>query len=91
MENESNLIKEIEEYSSLFMTVDEITILLDLDAEAFRREIRNKSTERAKAYLRGRLKTEVEMRRTTKSFAEKGSPQAEAQMMEYYKRQMLNE
>lgn len=81
----------IEEYASLFMTIDEIAILLDFDREDFRREVRARKSLRAKAYFKGRLQTEIEMRRTTKQFAEKGSPQAEAQMIEFNRRQRIAE
>jgi hypothetical protein len=88
MDNELDLI---EEYASLFFSIDEISVMLNINSEELRREIRNGESARAKAYKKGRLKTEVELRRTTKQFAEKGSPQAEALMIEYNKKQKLNE
>jgi hypothetical protein len=88
MQDELNLI---EEYASLFFTVSEIALMIDADQEEFRREIRAKTSPRAKAYYKGRIKTEIEMRRSTKQFAEKGSPQAEALMNEFGKKQKLDE
>jgi hypothetical protein len=81
----------IEEYASLFFTIDDIALLLDIDSEEFRREVRGRNSPRAMAYLKGRIKTEVAIRRSTKEFAEKGSPQAEALMNEYNVKQKLNE
>lgn len=88
MDNELNLI---EEYASLYLTISEISILLDLNEEELRREVRGGKTDRAKAYLKGKLQTELELRKSTKQFAEKGSPQAESLMNEYAIKQRLNE
>ena len=84
-------LKLIEEYASLFLTVDQIAILLDVSAEELRREIRIGTSPEAKAYRRGQLETTVELRRQTKMFAEKGSPQAEESMTEFGRQQKASE
>ena len=81
----------IEDYASLFLTIDEIAMLMNLDAETLRREIRHKQSDLAKAYWRGKLRTVVAMRRQTLTYAEKGSPTAENLMQDYQLKQGQNE
>lgn len=85
------LLKQVEEYASLFLTIDEICILCDLDPEQFRRQVRMKKTDLAKAYLRGKINSMLEIRRLTVEFAKKGSPQAETLVKEYVEKMELNE
>lgn len=85
------LLEKIEEYASLFFTVDEISLMLDLSPTDFRREVRYGKSDLAKAYHRGKLKTMVEIRRLTVEFAKKGSPQAEAFVKDYIEKQEGNE
>jgi hypothetical protein len=84
-------LEQIEEYAALFLTVDEISLLVDAKAEDLRREINGKIGDRAKAYLRGKLRTTIELRRQTLQFAQKGSPQAEAAMLDFLAKQSLSE
>jgi hypothetical protein len=84
-------IELIEEYASLFFTIDEIAMLIGGDANDLRREIKANKTESAKAYHRGKLATEIELRRQTLQFAKKGSPQAETAMLDFLKKQKLSE
>jgi hypothetical protein len=81
----------IEEYASLLLTIDEIAMLVNVDAAELRRDIRFNKTSRAKAYNRGKLKTIVEVRKQTVMFAKKGSPAAEALMYDYIIKQKQNE
>ena len=82
MEQET-IIQQIEEYASLFFTVNEICTLLDLDPDTFRREVRHGKSEIARAYHKGKLKNLVAIRRMTVEFAKKGSPQAEMLIRDY--------
>lgn len=89
--DETDIFQQIEEYASLFLTVDEICILCDLDPAEFRREIRGKRTDKAKAYLKGKIKSMLEIRRLTVEFAKKGSPQAETLVNDYIEKMESNE
>jgi hypothetical protein len=84
-------IELLEEYASLFLTIDEIAILLNADAESLRREIRHGKNETAVAYQRGKLKTIVEIRKQQVMFAKKGSPSAENLLNGYLIKQQKNE
>ncbi|MDR2065435.1 MAG: hypothetical protein LBP85_06995 [Prevotellaceae bacterium] len=80
-----------EEYASLFFTVEEIAVILNINAPELRREIKANRTDLAKAYYRGKLKTQIKLRKQTLEFARKGSPQAEAAMTDFLKKQNLSE
>jgi IS30 family transposase len=84
-------IEQIEEYAALFFTVDEIAMLLNKDVQELRRELKANKSELAKAYHRGKLKTQIELRRQTLQFAQKGSPQAEVAMLDFLKKQTQSE
>lgn len=88
---DKELLEKIEEYASLFFTVDEISLMLELDATEFRRQVRYGKSDLAKAYHRGKLRTMVQIRRLTVEFAKKGSPQAEAFVKDYIEKQEENE
>lgn len=81
----------IEEYAGLLLTIDEIALLLELDPAELRREVRHGKSDRARAYLRGKLATIVEVRRQTVLFAKKGSPAAENLVNGYIVKQQQNE
>lgn len=87
----SNDLQAIHEYASLFFTIDEISHLIDVDPKELRREIRNKQSDVSKTYHKGKLETQVKLRKQTKLFAEKGSPQAEQTMKDLYEKQCNNE
>lgn len=88
---ESELCRQVAEYASLFLTIDEICILCDLDSAQFRREIKAGKTRLAKAYLNGKINSMLEIRRLTVEFAKKGSPQAETLVQEYLEKMDSNE
>jgi len=83
--------KLIEEYAGLFLTIEEIAVLLDVDPAELRRDIRGGKSERSKAYNRGKLNSILEVRRQTVAFAKKGSPSAEELVQGYIIKQAKNE
>ena len=83
--------QQLEEWASLYLTVDEIAILLDVNVDELRREFKNSNSNNSKAYHRGKLQTTLALRRQTKLFAEKGSPQAEQMMQDFSAKQKLSE
>ena len=90
MDQETTL-QQIEEYASLFFTIREISLLLDLDPDLLRREIRHGRSDIALAYQRGKLKSLVAIRKMTVEFAKKGSPQAEMLVKEYVEKMESDE
>lgn len=84
-------LKNVEEYAALLLTIHEISILCNLDAEELRREIRGGKSEIALAYQRGKLQTIVDIRRQTVLYAKKGSPAAENLVHDYILKQKQHE
>jgi hypothetical protein len=84
-------LSKIEEYAGLFLTIDEIAILLDLDPAELRRDIRHGKSARARAYNKGKIQSILEVRRQTVEFAKKGSPAAEELVNTYIINQKKNE
>lgn len=91
MDDKEEILQKIEEFASLFFTIDEIATMLDLSPTDFRREVRHAQSEKARAYHKGKLKTMVEIRKLTVEFAKKGSPQAEAFVKDYIEKMEQNE
>jgi len=89
--DENELCRQVEEYAGLFLTVDEISILCDLDPSLFRREIRAGRSPVARSYLKGKIGSMLEIRRMTVDFAKKGSPQSEILVKEYIEKMESNE
>jgi len=81
----------LEEYASLLLTIDQIALLLGMDASELRRLIRHGKNDHSKAYNRGKLKTIMEVRKQTVEFAKKGSPAAEALVNSFIIKQLQNE
>jgi hypothetical protein len=89
--DESEVYSKVEQYASLFLTIDEICLLCALEPTQFRREVRNGKSKLAQAYLKGKLESMVQIRRMTVEFAKKGSPQAESLVREYIEKMESNE
>ncbi|WP_372772116.1 hypothetical protein [Mangrovibacterium sp.] len=85
-QTEVSILDQVEEYASLFFTVDEIALLIDRDPVDLRREIRHGKSELARRYQKGKLGTMLEMRRVMVQFAKKGSPQAEMILKEFFQK-----
>lgn len=84
-------LEQLEEYASLLLTIDQIALLMKIDAQELRRQIRHGKNDVALSYQRGKLKTIVEIRKQTVEFAKKGSPAAENLVQTYIVKQSQNE
>lgn len=84
-------LKELEELSSIFCSICDIAMKLEVDEGLLRRTIRNRKSEISIFYNRGKLETQIKLRKQIKLFAEKGSPQAQQLMSELYEKQIGNE
>jgi IS30 family transposase len=81
----------LEEYAGLFLSVDEIAILLNVNVKDLRIELKRDNSEIGKRYFHAKLMSQLEIRRQVINFAKKGSPQAENSVREYMKKQVLSE
>jgi len=66
----------IEKLASLYMTISEIASVIDVPAEALRRDIASKGNPAEKAYTRGKVSTKLELRKQEMLLARVGSPLA---------------
>lgn len=84
-------IEKLKEYAGLFLTLEEIAVLMDKDLEEFRADFRNKQSELYKAYRLGQVTSKANLRRPVIKMASHGSPQAELLADKYITEQSLSE
>lgn len=84
-------LKQVQEYASLFLTIDEIAILLEIDFSDLKKAVCSKTNSAYKAYNKGKLLTKIELRKNVIKMAKHGSPQAELLVEDYQKKQRLKE
>lgn len=70
------MIERIEELASLYMTVSDIAVIIGVDNNVLREELANEDSPAAKAYLCGKIKSKLELRRQEIQLAKVGSPLA---------------
>lgn len=81
-----NQLNQVTELAGLFFTLEEISLMTRIDAQELKREVMFGSSELNNAYWSGKLEAIKAIRISTKAFAEKGSPQAEEQMLVHLRR-----
>lgn len=84
-------LEQVREYASLFFTLEEISILTMIDLEELRREVNFGHSELNNAYWLGKMNGQIPLRKQVKEWAEKGSPAAEGQLLEWLKQQNESE
>lgn len=84
-------LSKIEEYAALFLLPEEIAILVNINFKDFTRELKNKTSPIYLAYMRGKIKTKLELRKNTLLMARNGSPQAELMASKFMREQSLSE
>lgn len=77
------LLHEITDYGRLLFSVEEVAIIVGLDKEKVKIWSKNLHHPFTQAYLRGRLMTEAEVRKTTITLAKQGSTPAVEQVKKY--------
>lgn len=85
-------LERIEILASLFFSITEIAILCERDPDELRREIMFVSSSPVcKAYMRGKLHTQIKMRYINSIYANKGIPTAEEEMSKALSKQQEDE
>ena len=69
-------LKQIEQLASLYMTVSDIAIILDKNAEMLRRDINTTDNPAYDAYRRGKVSSKILLRKQEMQLAKVGSPLA---------------
>ena len=91
MEFTDDELKKIEEYAALFLSYEEIAIMIDKNYEKFTSAAKSKLNPAYKAYMKGKLKTKIELRQKIVKMALHGSPQAEMLVSQYISDQEVSE
>lgn len=74
-------LKQIEEFAQLQFLPEQIAIIIGVDETDLQEQI-EKNTPAKKAYLRGQLKAEAEVRKSILDMAKRGSTPAQKQIIE---------
>lgn len=77
--------------ASLFLSPEEIAVLLDLDIVAFVAEIKSKKGDAYMQYMKGKTTSKKEIRENVIKMAKHGSPQAEDLAEKYIAEQKIAE
>jgi len=84
-------LSQVSEFAELFFTLEEISILTHIDIEELRREVNFGNSLLNKAYWQGKMAGQIALRKQFKDWAQKGSPAAEQQLMEWLAKQNESE
>ncbi len=84
-------LNQIRELAGLYFTIDEISLLVNIDREELAREIKFGHSPVNSAYWIGKLEAMKTQRLQIVEWAKKGSPQAELQMIHYLQLMQENE
>ncbi len=72
----ANELEQIEKFASIFLPIPDMAIILGIPAEQLREDIKNRSCDVAKAYLRGKASSKVKLHTQEMMLAQVGSPLA---------------
>lgn len=83
MDFSTEQIKQIEELAAILTPISEMAVLLDVDADELRNEIRYRKSPVSRAYYRAKAETSTRLRRQELELANVGSPLAVQQVRGY--------
>lgn len=69
-------LKQIEEWAEIYLSISDMAVLLDIPAETLREDIRQRQSEVAKAYRKGKIKSKIQLKQQEMNLAKIGSPLA---------------
>lgn len=82
----------VEELASRFFSISKIALFIGMNPEELRAIVMyDEGNTLARAYWKGKMKTEIVLRFDTLNFATHGSPQAVAEMKDYLAEQQIDE
>lgn len=84
-------LEKVKEYAGLFLTWEDIAVLLEKNVDEFREEFRSKEGDLFRAYRFGQVSSKRDLRRPVIKMAGHGSPQAELLADKYISKQSLSE
>ena len=69
-------LQQIEQMASLYLPISDIALILGINAEVLRRDIKIKDSPAANAYLKGKVSSKIALRKQEMMLAKVGSPLA---------------
>lgn len=69
-------LQQIEQMASLYLPISDIALILGVDAEVLRRDIKIKDSPAANAYVKGKVSSKIALRKQEMMLAKVGSPLA---------------
>lgn len=76
LEYTEEILAQIEQYSSIYLKISDMAVILDVPAEQLREDIADRSTEVSKRYHRGKATSKVKLLHQEMQLAYVGSPLA---------------
>lgn len=77
------ILEQVTEYGRLLFSVDDVAVIIGIDKQKARHWAKSPNHVFMQAYLKGRLMTEAEVRKTTITLAKQGSTPAVEQVKKY--------
>lgn len=84
-------LEELQNFSGLLFTVNEIAILLEVDVYELKLALNDKNSDEYKKYQKGILLCQAEIRKTQIKMAKQGSTPAFKHIMELWEMQKIKE
>ena len=91
MQQNESFISDIETYASLMFTKEEIAVILEVDPAELKVLLQERESPAFKAFQRGRLKREAEVRKGIFDLAHNGSSPAQAFAMKIIENAKLDD
>lgn len=91
MQQNESFISDIETYASLMFTKEEIAVILEVDPAELKGLLQERESPAFKAFQRGRLKREAEVRKGIFDLAQNGSSPAQAFAMKIIENAKLDD
>ncbi|MCX6303356.1 MAG: hypothetical protein NT040_00155 [Bacteroidetes bacterium] len=91
MQQNESFISDIETYASLMFTKEEIAVILEVDPVELKGLLQERESPAFKAFQRGRLKREAEVRKGIFDLAQNGSSPAQAFAMKIIENAKLDD
>ena len=76
LEYTEEILAQIEQYSSIYLKISDMAVILDVPAEQLREDIADRTTEVSKRYHRGKATSKVKLLHQEMQLAYVGSPLA---------------
>lgn len=91
MQQNESFISDIETYASMMFTKEEIAVILEVDPAELKAMLKERESLAFKAFQRGRLKREAEVRKGIFDLAQNGSSPAQAFAMKIIENAKLDD